>query len=312
MSVGEPSPSRVLPGPFSVRLCVRGAGGSTWIDRISRPRAGLSARHLDALRATLRPAYGSVAVAVPRLVEPDAFVYPAVATDRLLFDSLFVDGPRAESLEKTFSALGTFLAELHASRVEGDTEMPTARRPTLVPPWYESDRALDDGLAAARERLPTGSATPRLEAWAAAGVEPADGRWLVHGRFSSACIVATVEAPREVTILGWLEAAVGDRLWDLGYLLAELAEAVAAGALILEDAARLARAFVGSNTTSRGAELTPEEAVRLRDLAARRAVDHMTLRVWRSGNAEGLGLYLAAVEQALAALVPTARVEATR
>jgi aminoglycoside phosphotransferase (APT) family kinase protein len=295
MTSAARAPARVLPGPFSVRACLETPAGYVWVDRPREPFDPRALERLDAVRRLVAPAYADVDALVPRAPDPQAVVYPAVATDRLLLDSLFVGRARIDALETTLLRLGAFLAGLHAVDLDEAARdlLPTRAAATLVPPGGPRDASLDDALDDARAKLPL-DAAQRLAAWsdAATGVNAGRAPSLLHGRMSTASIASDPATPERLAVLGWLEAAIGDPVTDLAYLVGELAEAVAIGALTAEDAARLGSAFLRSHDTAG-----------LREHAAHRVVDHVTIRMWTAEGAEDLAPFLSGTERALDALM---------
>ena len=292
MTMTSDQPLRTMSGPYTQRLCLAASGGGyRWIERPLRAHRGyLDAAGLAALRS--RVPSGAVAVAIPALTAAGAAVWPAVATPALLADALFT--PDAYVTLDTFGGLGEFAAGLHRATPPADM-LPARTKPA----WEHGDAVGRHERAAARARLPTGSARV-LGGLAAKPAQPPAELALVHGRFTSAlCVPGTTP-----TMLGWREAGLGDPFVDLAFLIAELVEAAAIEIRLRSTLRGAAETFLERYGMARGAPLSSSERTRLDCEIARRLLAHATARVWHAGDARGAGRLLLACEATIREMLP--------
>lgn len=286
-----PTAARTLSGPFGTRFCTVDATGYVWTEELS----GDSSVYLDATALagqTITPGTARVTPNIPSVVEGlHARWYP-VPSSGLLFDKLFSAPTELAGNHSEFVTLGGFLADVH--RQQTDPSLPDRAD---IPAWLRARPDVGEAVSRISGEL-LGLAGPFVARWAVE--EPAlDARTFVHGRFSTALFAID---GRDITVLGWREAGLGDPMQDLGYLLGELAEAISATGASAAEGRLLAEAFVSAYEQARGAPLTNHERRRLACRTVRRMVDHMAIHVVAYEQVRGPSLLLRRADAVLATL----------
>ena len=257
-------------GPLFERRCVEELDATTWIET---PSPGGPLAEIRRAATRLAEMRSSIAAACPEIrfpslerLERDGVLDYVVPGSRLLH-AAFLD---QDASEGTFAELGAALARLHG--IAAPAKLPN--RPMVRPlEWLESDDAAYAALRAAA--CDDGELLLRAQRAEAHSGEPT----LLHGRWSMGSVLLK---GTDWVILSGAELWQGPAEHDVGYLLGELVEAMASGAIerrtaTLRFAFSAAETFLAAYRSTRGLD-----GERLIDWTANRLMGHLVLNTcWR-------------------------------